>query len=258
MASLREIERAFLNAVLFGETDEITRHIVGAGLDPRRRAAIYHHNALATFTGMIAATFPVLERLAGADWLRQVATEYMQRYPSRSGNLHHVGAHLGDYLERRLWGTQYEYFADVARLEWNYQEVLVAMERATLDLERLAAVAAERHDRIVFELAPAARLVASRFPLLAIWRANRSESCADMQEGTVDLAAGPSRVLLIRRPDHVELRELPQSDFEFLEACGRGQPLGHIAETLDSPESLPAILARAVSAGVLVDFHLEN
>ena len=69
----------------------------------------------------------------------------------------------------------YAYFADVARLEWAYQEVLVAAEPPVFDLAALADVPAERHADLVLELNPASRLVASTWPLLAIWRANQPD-----------------------------------------------------------------------------------
>jgi hypothetical protein len=112
----------------------------------------------------------VLLRLAGRDWFRQTGTAYLTLHPSRSGNLHHVGERFASFLEATLGDGAYAYFVDVARLEWAYQEVLVAGNGSALDLAALSDVPAERHADLVFEFHPAARLVASTFPLLAIWR----------------------------------------------------------------------------------------
>jgi Putative DNA-binding domain len=256
MASLREIETAFVNAVLFDERAELASHIVANGIEPARRVGIYRNNACETVAGTLAATYPVLERLAGSDWLRQTAREYMQRYPSRSGNLHYLGANLPSFLDKRLHGTRYAYFADVARLEWAYQEVLVAAESAALDIARLEGVPAEEHGCIVFELAPAARLVASPWPLLAIWRANRPESEPADDAGPIDLDSGPSRLLVIRRMDHVELRELPATEYTFLDGCRRGATLESLALAAAPGDGFAETLVNCVRSGALSDFHL--
>jgi hypothetical protein len=256
MASLREIEKALISAVLYGDADRVGPEIVAGALPAARRLAIYRNNARATHASVLAATYPVLERLAGADWLRQTGREYMERYPSRRGDLHEVGRQFGDFLERRLSGTRHGYFADVARLEWAYQDVLVAADQAPLDPARLESVDADEHPRLVFALAPAVRLVAAPYPILAIWRANRADVESEGVTQPIDLDAGPSRVLIARRRDHVELRELPPDEFLLLGACDRGLTLEQIAGELAQPLELPALLARAVSMQLIVDFHL--
>ena len=81
----------------------------------------------------LEATFPVLVRLAGTDWFRQTGRAYLRRHPSRAGNIHYIGERFAQFLDDELTDTDHDYFADVARLEWAYQEVLVAAESATLD-----------------------------------------------------------------------------------------------------------------------------
>ena len=193
----------------------IAPFVVANGLDPAQRVAIYANNVRENALATLEAGFPVLLRLAGRDWFRQTGIGYLRRHPSPSGNLHYLGARLPEYLEAELADGPYAYFADVARLEWAYQEVLVAAEPPELDLAALAAIPPERHLDLVLEMNPASRLVGSVWPLLAIWRANQP---GDDSHGTVSLDAGACRLLVIRRDDHVELRELPPGEFAFLKA----------------------------------------
>jgi hypothetical protein len=211
-----------------------------------------------TFLATLAAGFPVLVRLAGRDWFRQAGSGYLRLHPSRSGNLHHVGERFAEYLEAELADGPYAYFADVARLEWAYQEVLVAAAPATLELAELASIAPERHEQLGFEVSPAARLVASRYPLLAIWRANQPGADTD---ATVRLDAGASRLLVVRRDTHVELCELSSGEFAFLEATVAGARVvdsAAAALAADSEFDLVVALPRLVRLGALIGFHLRH
>jgi hypothetical protein len=107
---------------------------------------------------------------------------------------------------------------------------------------------------LMFQTHPAMRLVRSRFPVLAIWKAHR-DGAPDGERICLD--DGASNVLVIRRNDHVELRELPATDFVLLAAFARGESLECAADQVlqAAPEAdFSAVLARVVQLGALVDF----
>lgn len=257
MRSLRELQAQFARGVLFEDAAIVTA-IAAHGVEPASRLDIYRNNAREGFLKALEATFPVIVRLAGLDWFRQTGSHYMQAHPSSSGNLHYVGQHFAMFLDERLRNSAYAYFADVARLEWAYQQVLVAADHPTFDPSALGALAPESYGALRFETHPALRLVASRFPLLAIWQANRPDNTF---ESTIDLDAGPCRLLLIRRDDHVELRELSAGEFTLLSAFAHGRSLQEAADAVVAAQNdvdLGAALARLVQLGTLVDFSLGS
>ena len=256
--SLRDLQHAFAGAVRSGDASAIAPYVVANGLDPAQRVAIYANNVRENALATLEAGFPVLLRLAGRDWFRQTGIGYLRRHPSPSGNMHYLGARLPEYLEAELADGPYAYFADVARLEWAYQEVLVAAEPPELDLAALAAIPPERQLDLVLEMNPASRLVASVWPLLAIWRANQP---GDDSHGTVSLDAGACRLLVIRRDDHVELREMPPGEFEFLKAIMDARNIVDAADAAlaaDPDFELVAALPRLVRLGALAGFHLRD
>jgi len=251
---LRDLQRAFVQGALSTAAPALIAEIIGGGIAPERRLAIYRNNAIEGFLKTLQASFPTIVRLSGEDWFRQVGRQYMHRHPSRSGNIHYVGEHFASFLEAQLAGSRYEYFADVARLEWAYQEVLVAADHPSFELSALALVAPSDYGALTFSTHPAMRLMQSQFPVLAIWRANQPDAASDER---IALDEGASSVLLIRREDHVELRELPPADFALLAALARGESLEQAAErALETDPHLPldATLRRIVSLGTLVDF----
>jgi hypothetical protein len=257
VTSLRELQVAFLDGTLHGQPARISALIAASDLAPQARVAIYANNAREGFLQALAATFPVIERLAGADWFRQTGREYMRRHPSRSGNLHYVGERFAAYLDAALRDTAYAYFADVARLEWAYQEVLVAADHVSLDVAALSGVSPANYDSLVWRVHPALRLVASRYPLLAIWKANQPDAVD--HSASISLDAGPARVLLVRRKDHVELRELSPAEFTLLTAFVRGATLGEafeLAASADADADLALTLGHVVKLQTLVDFAI--
>jgi hypothetical protein len=158
----------------------------------------------------------VVEQLGGADWFESAAQRYQQMHPSRRGDLQYVGQSFADFLQGDLSGTCHEWFADVARLEWAYQEVLVAPAGAALDPMTLAPLTGEQQGRVVFAARPDVRLVGASVDVLAIWRAHQSPAAA----ADATLVRAEHHVLLARRADHVELRELPVAE-AFLLDCLR-------------------------------------
>jgi hypothetical protein len=101
--------------------------------------------------------------------------------------------------------------------------------------------------------------VSSHYPIFRIWQANLPES-ADAS-ATISLDAGPSRVLIIRRADHVELRELDAGSFVLLSAFVSGDTFAAAADaalTTDPGVDLGATLARLVNLQTLVDFSIRR
>lgn len=263
MLSLRETQQAFLDAVLHEASHDsaarIAPLIAANGLAAERRIAIYRNNMREGFFNALRAAFPVVAQLGGEDWFAQTVQAYRRATPSRSGNLHYAGARFAQFLEQHLRGSDYRYFADVARLEWAYQEVLVAAEHPAFDIAALANIAPERYGSLVFKAHPAVRAVASDYPILAIWKSNQDSACES--PAPLRLDTGPSRVLLIRRHNHVEMRELGVAEFALLQAFISGARLDAGAEAAwnaDPTVDFAAALARIVALGTLVDFHLDE
>lgn len=232
MLSLRETQTALTAAIrsdepASSEARALESLIIAAGIEPGERIRIYRNNHRSGASSTMQATYPVIERLGGADWFAQSVAQYQQRHPSRCGDLQYLGEEYPSFLRADLAGTSHAYFSDVARLEWAYQLALTAEEREPVDLAVLGAVAPRDYDRLVFVPRPSVRLVESEYPIFAIWHANQPSATP---AGELRLDAGPSRVLLIRRKDHVELRELSEGSSRLLRQCQLGAPLGAAAE----------------------------
>jgi len=257
VSALRELQLEFAQAV-FDErsASAFSRRIRQQGLNGERRLRIYRNNFTINLSEALSAVFLVTQRLVGEDFFRQTARGYVRAVRSTSGDIHHYGDAFPAYLDRLPALADYPYLGDVARLEWVYHSVFHTALAAPLDLARLAGVAADDYPALCFRLQPAARLIASDYPVLRIWQVNLDHWTG---ERDVRLDAGPAQLLVMRTQDAVTLEPLNAGEHRLLEQLIRGQTLadaGDAAFAADAAFDLAAALRRFVAGGVLVDFGI--
>jgi hypothetical protein len=250
MLSLRELQRHFA-AGLLETTDELaTRWIRADGINPSARLAIYRNNLHAGFLKTLTLEFPVIRRLVGEDYFSRLTLAFLARHPSRSGDLHHVGAPFANFLSEQFTATEFLYLADVAKLEWACQECLIAESSEPLDPQTLRDIPADAYGQLRFRLRPASRLLHSIFPVMRIWEVNQPDAATDE---IVDLRSGPDYVLVMRASS-LELRRIPAVDFRLLSKFAEGHTLDSALEAVlaaDSQFDFGAALRRCIGLGVL-------
>jgi uncharacterized membrane protein YphA (DoxX/SURF4 family) len=189
--------------------------VVAKGNDAQRPLNIHRNNAPEGFLETLEATSPTVLHLAGLDWFRSAGLACMRAHRPTSGNLHDVGQYLHAAFRSGLLRL-------TVRLRRRGRAP--GMDVSTNDRRRgyplfavdaLAAVSFKDYADLRFIADPAMRLVASAYPLLAMCQASHS-STPDGSTLAPDERA--RRVLLIRRGDHVDLRELSTGDFELMHA----------------------------------------
>jgi len=250
MLSLHELQQRFAAGLLDSTDARVMKWIRADGIHPSARLAIYRHNLHAGFLKTLTLEFPVLRRLVGEDYFRQLSLAFLACHPSRSGDLHHVGAPFPDFLGEQFNRTEFLYLADVARLEWACQECLIAENSEPLDPQTLRGIPAEAYGELRLILRPAARLLYSVFPVMRIWEVNQPDAAADE---IVDLRSGPD-YLVVARGSCLDLRRVPLGDFRLLTKFAEGHNLDSAVEAVlatDSQFDLGAALRRCIAIGVL-------
>jgi hypothetical protein len=256
MPSLHELQRRFLADLLSEDGATLLPWVSdhGAAAD---RLNVYRDNCREGFLTALAAGYPVLKRLVGEDYFRQLVRDYQRECPSPAGNLSQAGARLPQFLERRFAGSDYEYFSDVARVERACQEVLGAADHAALDLARLADVPPADHARLRFDLDPAARLVRSVYPAVRIWEAHQG----GREPEPIDIGSGGEHALVQRRADGIRVHRLAPAEYACLAALGAGRSLGTALDdalAIDAHFDLPSALRRWGELGFIVDFSVAG
>jgi hypothetical protein len=253
--SLLELQQRVCAALFDAAVEPAALLVRDDGITGTERLAIYRNNLREVFRKTLALEFPVIERLVSAAYFRQLALEFQARHPSRSGDLHHVGAPFAGYLVQRFAGTEYAYLADVARLEWAREQALVAADAPPLEPERLRLFDPESYGALQCTLHPACALVSSAYPILRIWQMHQPG--AQLQD--IDASSGGENVLVHRGDEGSELHLLSPACFAWLEALHAGAPLATAVDAallIDGDFDLGAALARMFAVGVFVDMGL--
>ena len=97
MTSLHELQSRFAIS-LFSDCSDTVMPLLIEGEEDENSFAIYRNNLRVGFQRTLAVEFPVIERLVGSDYFAQLAFDFLQKFPSRSGDQHHVGAPFASFL----------------------------------------------------------------------------------------------------------------------------------------------------------------
>lgn len=255
MPSLSELQRRFVDAVLApaGDLPDLIRP---AGIDSAARLDVYRNNTFSSLGKLLAALYPVVERLVGAEFFRHSARCYIDRYPSRSGDLGDYGSEFPEFLATFEPASQLVYLADVARLERARHQAARAAARAPLDIAALARLTADDYENLRLIVHPSVRLLNSPYPVLQIWQFNQ---LADPGAAQIDLASGGCQLLVWRHDLDVVQETLTSGSLALLQNLTHGRDFASACEQALAAEpdfDLGTTLQQWVARQVVVDFVL--
>jgi hypothetical protein len=203
----------------------------GAAVDDR--LAVYKNNVYARLIDALAASYPAVERLVGAEFFRYAAIEYIGRNLPRSPSLIGYGRHFPAFLAHFAPAASVPYLADVATLEWHYLEAYHAAEATPAAADSFAAALADPAQAPAFQLHPSARLMQSSFPVSRIWELNvQPEPPSEKHR-----IPGEAEWLLIVRPQAVvEVRRIARGAYTALRAIEDGAGIAAALSTGERAE----------------------
>jgi len=201
------------------------------------RLAVYRGNVVGACTKALAGAYPIVAKIVGQSFFEGMAREYLRRFPSTSGDLNEYGAQLAEFVARFPHTQDLPYLPDVARMEWLVHRAYYAADDAPPGAR----------------LAPACALLASPWPLARIWEVHQDDYEGEF---SVNLEAGPGRILIYRPRFRVLVGPLSAGSYRFLERIGAGAPVATALEAALVAEpgfDLGAALAAWIEARVIVD-----
>jgi hypothetical protein len=146
-----------------------------------------------------------------------------------------------------------DYLADVAELEMLCGRAYRAADAAATARSTFASLPPERLADLRVALHPSVALLASRFPVVTVWEANRDDSDAFPIRHWV-----AERALIARPFRKVEVRRLSAGGLAFLAALQAGTTLRDAAQAATAAGSefqLAARLAQLIELNILVGFR---
>lgn len=217
-------------AALLDPARPVPEGLVAPGGRPAgKRFDVYRNNVVVSLTEALGVAFPVVKKLVGEANFRVLARAFLQDHPPRTPRLMLWGDELPAFLEGFAPVASLGYLPDVARLEQAIRESYHAAEAPPFDAGALAELDFEGLMALRLTLAPSVRLLASRWPVLSIWRYNT--------EAGAPKPMMAAEAVLVSRPGFDPAPALlPEGGVAFLSALGRGESLGAALETPGLPD----------------------
>lgn len=219
----------------------------GRGRPAGRRFDVYRNNVAASLTDVLEVGFPAVRRLIGPTNFRTVMGAFLRAHPPESPVLSQYGAALPDFLAGYPRLAHLGYLPDVAALEQALRVSYHAADAAPIDPATLQDMAPDTLLAARVTLAPALRVLRSRWPVHAIWAFN-------MQDGAPKPPAIPQDVIVTRPQFDPQMAVPSAGGAAFVLALQAGSTLGaaHDAALEDAPEfDLSAILGLLIGGNAI-------
>jgi hypothetical protein len=246
---LGELQTLFKSALL-QDDHGVASAVLGDGLAPEARLAIYRHHVFTTLTEVLKAAYPVVCRLVDERFFAYAADQYIRQQPPTGPCLFEYGASFPHFLADFPPCRELVYLPDVARLEWAMHAAWHAEEATPATLERLRYLTPDELVCLTLAFAPCVSYVSSPWPIERIWRINQSD--AGPTE-TVCLAGDGVRLEVRRIAENVVYHALDAGTFAWRAALAEHQPLEKALEAalaaapdFDLPTALQALFAQGL------------
>lgn len=220
------------------------------GLLPPARFAVHRNNVVAGLVEALGAAYPAIRSLVGEAFFRAAAGAFVRDEPPRSPVMIGYGSGFPDFLASFPPAAGLPYLAPVARLERAWLAAYHAAEATPLQLAALGRVDEAELDRVRLVLHPSLRLVASSFPIVAVWAANTGRG----PHAAVDLGRAET-ALVVRPEERVMVESLSSGMAAFVGTLADDSALGTAAEAALRAEPCLALgpaLGRLFALGAVV------
>ncbi|HTZ80441.1 MAG TPA: DNA-binding domain-containing protein [Stellaceae bacterium] len=226
MPELATLQARLHAAILGRDAGDLDDLVAADGLSAEERLEVYRNNTFVSLKTVLKDAFPAICRLVDERFFLYAADEFIRAFPPQQACLSAYGEGFPAFLASFPPCAHLPYLADVARLEWLMRRAAQAPDAPPLPASALAVVSEIQMAELSFRLDPSLGLLASPWPVDAIWRANRQGS----EPHAVDLDIGGVRLEVRRILDEVVMRPLDPAPFAFRSSLALGEPLADAAE----------------------------
>lgn len=208
-----------------------------------RRFAVYRNNVAHSLSRALAARYPVIERLLGAEYFSALAAVYLPAHPPRSPVLLAFGAEFPEFLAAFPPLARLPYLRDVARIEAARGLAYHAADAAPVAAARLAQ-AATAPGAARLRLHPSVQVLRADYAARSIWAANQPGAAFKVED-----AARPEISLVLRdATDRLLVLPATPGDAAMIEALARGATLLQAAAEAAEPRRAASVLPPELAA----------
>ncbi|MCK8482486.1 DNA-binding domain-containing protein [Aliiroseovarius sp. S2029] len=200
------------------------------GQQADKRFSVYRNNVAHGLSEAMLTGFPVLAKLVGDVFFREMAKVYLRIHPPASPLMMHYGAALPGFLESFPGTLHLKYLPDVARLELALRRAYHAADAAPIDPTTLTQLDQSTLMRARLHMSPACEVLITKWPAKAIWDFN-------MKDGPQP-TGGAEDILISRVGFDPVAERLPKGGAPFVRSLIKGRSFGTALglATADTPD----------------------
>jgi hypothetical protein len=223
-----------------------------------RGLGAYRGNAGALAERALANAFPTVAALVGEESFAALARHLWHEHPPERGDVGTWGEALPAFIAASAQLADEPYLADSARLDWAVHAATRAADVEQPDAIALDALAATDPARLRLRLAPGAAVVASRYPIVAIWRAHHAGAPMLDVRAAFDAARADHAFVWRDRDLRVQVETLDAAAAAFTAALIAPRPLAAALDAAGDAFAFDHWLVRALGSRWLVALHVET
>lgn len=220
----------------------------------RRGLAAYRSNAASIAERALAAAYPLLTRLVGADDGAALARALWLASPPRRGDLAEWGCDLPDFIETQADLAAWPYLADCARLDAALRRCEAAAD-ADCDRASLALLAEHAPAALRLTLMPCVQLLASAWPIATLHAAHAHDDADDaaaLAEARRAVAAGRAEQVVVARDGwRARVGTVEPAVYAWMAALQRGASVAEALAAAGDGFDFSAWLLQALQQGWL-------
>ncbi len=202
----------------------------GVQFSPERRMDVYRTNGRSAHVSVLIDAYPVCKAILGEDYFKQVAKLYYKQTPSQNSDMNEYGASFSGFIAQlhvdRKELCDFPYLGDLARLEWNYQQVYYTEDENVFDFQLFQKKCEQYGEEVVLELQPSVFLLSSSYPIYEIWCTHRhDEPCQ-----TIHAIHGSQYLCAYKEKYQVVVEKIDACVYDLLINIKQSKTLSEIAD----------------------------
>jgi hypothetical protein len=243
---LAKLQKEFWAALTHSDVAVLTSISNDGKLKPPERIDIYRTNVRTLHVSVLMSVFPVCGKILGTDYFKQAAKKYFKENPSRSVDLNQYGHEFPIFLKRLIAQrpelADFQYLADLARLEWQIQEVYFSADNVKLNMVEFQNACGKKAGEMNFSLQASVSILDSQYPIAELWEMHQSDDAEDESM----LASEHEFLCVFRNEYQVSLRKINQDLFNLMAAIKDEKTLTEIAELFVDGHRLNSALEQLI------------
>jgi len=191
------------------------------------RLKIYRNNIVGSLCDVMLASFPVIGKLTGEEFLTGMTRSFILQNPPQAGCLNTYGRGFPEFIEGFEPAKPLPYLADIARMEIALNDSYYAKDHTALSPDELATVPPEKLSDLNLRVNEHIHILRSDYPLQAI----REFCLSENQDETLNIDQGGGHWLIYRAQLNSHLEPITAAEYACLKALIDGASLGEAVQS---------------------------